>query len=270
MNALKQRHGRSGANPGAKSGRVEGARPAQPGDAVLMSTPLCELGIGMEASFFGAGLIALEQELQRAGVALRPRFYLCTGYGCVVRTANVGLLFTDAVPALRRLARAAGLRVRNRGEILRTLRHETGHAFCYTHRLHETPRFRDLFGVTGDFYDTYPDVWRPTREAFSRVARGDIIGVYAARHADEDFSVCFQTWLENPAGCAAPYARRPRIIEKLAYVAGVVRSRGAHTVASDPSDLDEPVDAVRMTLREWFETVRRQGDYNLFPKGPVA
>ena len=236
----------------------------------LLSVPLRALRIDLASSFFAAGLAALDHELRRAGIVLRPRFYLCTGYGCVVRTANVGLLFTDAVPPLRRLARNAGLRVRSRREIRRTLRHEMGHAFCYTHRLYATRRFRDLFGVVGNFYDTYPDRWRPTREARARVARGDLVGVYAARHADEDFAMCFQTWLANPEGCVAPYARRPRIVEKLAYVAEVAQAIGARPVASDPDDLDQPIDAANLTLGAWFKAVQRANDYNLFPKGPVA
>ena len=239
-------------------------------DKFLLSVPLRGLNIDMASSFFAVQLTTLDRELRRAGVTLRPRFYLCTGYGCVVRTANVGLLFTDAVPPLRRLAHDAGMRVRSRREILRTLRHETGHAFCYTHRLYATRRFRDLFGVVGNFYGTYPDRWQPTRVARGRVARGDIIGVYAARHADEDFARCFQTWLADPAGCRAPYARRPRVVETLAYVAEVVHALGSSAVARDPDDLDQPIDTVKMTLREWFNAVRRAGDYNLFPKGPVA
>ena len=261
--------GESGSRPVGIPGDAVG-HGVRRADAALFSVPLRDLELDLESSFFGPELKTLERELCEAGIVLRPFFYLCTSYGCVVRTANVGLLFTDAVPALRRVARAAGLRVRNRQEILRTLRHETGHAFCYTHRLHETRRFRDLFAVEGDFYDSYPDVWRPSREAWARVARGEIVRVYAARHADEDFAICFQAWLANPAGCAAPYARRPRISEKLAYVAEVGRLLGRRAVANDPADLDEPIATEERTLGEWFDAVRRGGDYNLFPKGPVA
>jgi hypothetical protein len=239
-------------------------------DQRLLATRLRDLPFTMADSFFVPHLAALDRELRRAGLRLQPNFYLCTSYGCVVRTSNIGILFTDGFPATRRLARSIGLRVRNGTDILRTLRHEAGHAFCYVNRLHETPRFRELFDVTGDFYDTYPDCWRPSHAALKRVRRGEIIGMYAHRHADEDFAVCFQTWLADPAGCTHHYHRRPVILEKLAYVAETTRRLGSKIVPNDPADLDEPIGAISLTLQGWLDHVRKIGDYNLFPKGPVA
>lgn len=239
-------------------------------ERALLGTRLSDLRLDLSASFFAPHLVTLERELHRAGLAMRPHFYLCTGYGCVVRTVNVGLLFTDGFPATRRIARSAGMRVRNGAGILRTLRHEAGHAFCYSHRLHESARFRELFGVSGDFYESYPDSWRPTPRAQSRVRRGEIIGIYADRHADEDFALCFQTWIADPAGCLLPYQHRPLIRRKLAYVAEMAARCGARKVPNDPGDLDEPIDSIRHTLQAWIRKMRDASDYNLFPKGPVA
>jgi hypothetical protein len=240
------------------------------GDRELLATRLCDLRYEIATSLFAPQLANVDREIRGAGLALRPNFYLCTGYGCVVRTVNVGILFTDGFAPTRRIARSVGMRVRGGAAILRTLRHEVGHAFCYAHRLHETACFRELFGVDGDFYDSYPDEWRPTPAALTRVRRGEIIGVYAGRHADEDFAVCFQTWLADPANCMRPYRRRPLILKKLAYVADVASRLGRRKVANDPADLDEPLAAVEVTLRDWLDEVRRTADYTLFPKGPVA
>lgn len=239
-------------------------------DREMLGTRLSDLRLDLSASFFAPHRVTLERELHRAGLAMRPNFYLCTGYGCVVRTVNVGLLFTDGFPATRRIARSAGMRVRNGAEILRTLRHEAGHAFCYSHRLYDSARFRELFGVDGDFYDTYPDSWRPSPRAQSRVRRGEIIGIYADRHADEDFALCFQTWIADPAACVLPYERRPVIRRKLAYVAEMAARFGARKVPNDPGDLDEPLDSIDLTLQAWIEKIQEASDYNLFPKGPVA
>jgi hypothetical protein len=236
----------------------------------LLDTRLCDLGLDLAASRFAPLLETLEAELAKAGIALRPRFYLSTGYGCGERTTNVGLLFTDGFPAFRSIARTAGMRVRDGAKMLRTLRHETGHAFCYAHRLYREPRFRRLFGVKGHFYATYPEPWSPTPEARSRVARGEILQVYAARHPDEDFAICFQTWLADPEGCRERYRRRPVILEKLDYVASAVARHGPRSVKGLRDTLDEPVDAMRPTLARWLERMRREGDYNLFPGGPVA
>lgn len=235
-----------------------------------LATRICDLGLTLAGSDFAPGLAIVAAELQRAGIALRPQFYLSTGYGCVERTTWVGVLFTDGSRPLRRLARAVGMRVRGPAQVLWTLRHEAGHAFCYGHRLYAQREFRVLFGVQGSFFRSYPDRWSPSAADRSRVARGDLIELYAARHADEDFSVCFQTWLADPAGCFARYRRRPRIVTKLEYVAEAVARCGATPVPVRGGVPADRTDALRLTLGQWFERVRRTQDYNLFPKGPVA
>ena len=241
-----------------------------PSKADLLDTRICDLRLRLRSSLFVPAIRALNAELKRAGIRLRPRHYLSTGYGCVVRSVDVGLLFTDGFPELRPIARAIGMRVRTPIQFLYTLRHEAGHAFCYAHRLYATKSFRELFGVHGSFYNTYPARWRPSQADRSRVARGEIVRVYAARHADEDFATCFQTWLEAPVACMERYRRRPRIAEKLAYVAAVVRLYGPRPAAHGSAPADDDVDVLRVTLRQWLTRVRRAQDYNLFPRGPVA
>ena len=235
-----------------------------------LDSRICDLGLDLQSSLFAPAIRELDAELERADIAMRPRFYLSTDYGCIVRSVDVGLLFMDGFPALRRIARRIGMRVRRPAQILMTLRHEAGHAFCYGHRLYATRRFRDLFGVQGDFYRSYPDRWWPSPAGRARVARGELIQVYASRHADEDFAICFQTWLAEPAGCVERYVRRPRIAEKLVYVADAVRLHGHRPVTRSAGPPDDCVDRLRPTLRRWLDRVRREQDYNLFPQGPVA
>ena len=238
--------------------------------ALLLDTRLCDLGLELGKSLFQPVISELERELERGGIALRPRHYLSTGYGCNIRSVDVGLLFTDGFPALRKLARARGMRVRSPAQLLRTLRHEAGHAFCYANRLFAAPDFRALFQVRGRFYETYPARWHPSAGDRARVARGEIIQVYAARHPDEDFATLFQTWLESPATCLSRYRRRPLLAEKLAFVIEAVRRHGQTSAALRSAPVEESVLTMRVTLRRWLARVEQRQDYNLFPKGPVA
>lgn len=235
----------------------------------LLATRICDLGLDLRASAFEPRLRVLHDELDRAGIRLRPRFYLSTEYGCIARTSTIGLLFTDGFAVLRRLAREHGIRVRTGRLIQRTLRHEVGHAFCYAHRLYETQGFREVFGVTGDFFGSYPDVWRPGPADRSRVARGEVVRLYAARHPDEDFACTFETFLADPSGGFARYQSRPVIARKLAWVAEAVAQYGGRAVEPDRGDLDEPASEVQLTLAEWFEATRNGDNLNLLARRGV-
>src|SRR5262245_52139253 len=122
---------------------------------------VCDLGLDLRRSQFAPLIARLERELDDAAIALRPRFYLSTEYGCIGGSATIGLLWTDGFREAQALAARAGIRTRSAARILSVLRHETGHAFCYTHRLYRSARFRVLFGVRGSFFDTYPEPWAP-------------------------------------------------------------------------------------------------------------
>lgn len=241
----------------------------------ILATRIADLGLDLEGSMFRILIDRVEHELLEVGIRLRPRFYLSTEYGCIERSRTIGLLWTDGFPVFQRLARAQGIRTRTHTEILKTLRHEIGHAFCYSHRLYRTRAFRSLFGVKGDFFRTYPVVWRPTLRDRRRVEKGEVIQLYATRHPDEDFAICFQVWLRS--ACAGRvqalltrYRKRPRLREKLEYVERTVRSLGRRNTKARAVALDEPLAEIVLTIGDWFEKVRKSRNYTLLPRTPVA
>ena len=134
---------------------------------VMLHDKVCDLGLTLHGSRFWPLFERLRIELRGAGIALWPRFYLSTEYGCISGTGTVGLLWTDGFADAQKLARARGIRTRGARSILGVLRHETGHAFCYVHKLWQTPRFRHLFGsdAAGGFFSTYPDPYPAMRIA---------------------------------------------------------------------------------------------------------
>ncbi len=236
----------------------------------VLRARVCDLNLRFDRSRFAPLVKRLYRELAAAGIALRPRFYLSTEYGCITGSATIGLLWTDGFPFAQRLAKRAGIRTRDRRRILRTLRHEVGHAFCYAHHLYRTERFRRLFGVKGHFFNSYPEIWRPNAAGRNRLERGEVILLYATRHPDEDFAVCFEHWLERRHRWRRDFAGSPRVLEKLAYVEEVVALRGPVRPRLKWTPFDVPVDRVRATVADWMESVVRGTNYNLLPDTPVG
>jgi hypothetical protein len=230
---------------------------------VTVHDKVCDLGLTLRGSRFWPLLERLRTELRGAGVALWPRFYLSTEYGCIGGTATVGLLWTDGFAEAQKLARARGIRTRGPRTVLGVLRHESGHAFCYVHKLWQTRRFRRLFGVRGGFFSTYPDPWQPSDADRRRLARGEVVNLYATRHADEDFATTFEHWLAHPKDWQKRWAGKPRVLRKLAYVQQVVEERGWKTMPPERCPLDEPLEAVDLSVDDWMRGVVVEGSWNL-------
>lgn len=236
-------------------------------------TPISELALRLEESRFAPLIAELRRELKRARIALVPHFYLSTEYGCVEGTATIGLLWTDGFSRWQRLAKRRGLRTRPPRLILKTLRHEVGHAFCYAHELYKESEFVRLFSVRGDFFKSYPDVWKPSNMDRDRLRRGEVILLYATRHADEDFATCFQAWLEGTAkkpGWQRRFARAPVLIEKIEYVADAVQRCGKRRAPPREPELDEPTSEVQLSVHAWMDSVLAGNNYNLLPDSPVG
>ena len=227
------------------------------------------LRLSLARSTFAPLIRRANRELRTAGIAMKPHFYLSTEYGCLEGTTTIGLLWTDGFGWAQKIAKHEGIRTRSRPRVLRTLRHEIGHAFCYAHQLYRTKRFRDLFGVKGSFFGSYPEIWEPRTEDIRKLERGEVILLYAARHPDEDFAVCFEHWMGYVARRSRGWKRhfhdRPRIVEKLDYVDEIVHSLGRRRPAIARAELDEDAREIRLTVAEWIEKVKNGTNYNLLP-----
>jgi hypothetical protein len=219
----------------------------------LESTRICDLGLTLAKSQFAPLIKKLHRELAAKGVRLRPNFYLSNEYGCVERTANIGLLWVDALDQIPALWRRYRDRARDASLLLRILRHEAGHAFGYVHRLYVRRDFRRLFKVRGAFFGSYPDHgWEPTKRHEARFRRGEYINLRAMKHPDEDFAITFQTWLNPEIDWRRQYESFPKVLAKLEWVDAAARGVGRRPAANDRRRLDVPVSELTMTVAEWF------------------
>jgi len=234
--------------------------------AGILDTRVRDLGLTLEKSRFHPLIRQVLREMRSAKIALDPVFYLSTEYGCLEGTKTIGLLWTDGFDFSWRLAKKNHIRTRTAPIIIRTLRHEVGHAFGYAHKLYQTVLFRELFGVKGRFFDSYPEIWKPKVRDYKRLERGEVILLYATRHADEDWAVCFEHWLTARAegwDWRERYHGKPLVLAKLAYVEETVERYGLARTKVKPPSLDEPIGSVRITVREWIRSVVEGTNYNL-------
>ena len=221
----------------------------------LLNTPINQLGLKIKGTVFEQAIPQVKDELRVAGVRrLDPVFYISTGYGCIAGSPIISLGFYDFHPLLKELNQETrGWRYSD-AEIYDLLRHEIGHAFCYSYKLYRTPEFRNLFQVEGNFFLTYPerdDYWyNPWSRSYVN-PNGDH---YAQKHPDEDFAETFCVWLTPRSGWRRAYKGRPTALKKLRYADQVVKELGDQSpfVETKLNWMYERVEDLRLTVAEFM------------------
>jgi hypothetical protein len=218
----------------------------------LLTTPVNRLGLDLKRSPLQPAIDRLLGLLRHRGIRLRPRFYLGEDWGCVAGTSNIEIGFYDADPLLQELN--ADLRGWSHEPriIDYLLRHETGHAFCYMHRLYKLREFRIVFDVKGGFFDTYPATDRFKPHPWSRDFVNPNRDHYAQKHPDEDFAETFGVWLEPRSVWRRTYRNKKKALEKLELVTRLIDDYGDKppAVEFDPKKVDAPVEGIRGTVAE--------------------
>lgn len=216
----------------------------------LLTTPMGRLGVSLRSGLLGKCLKRFREELEREKLALRPYFYLGNEYGCVEGTGNVSLGFWDTDEDLRALNHEGRGFIYDERELMALLRHEMGHAFCYSYKLYRDRDFRRLFEVEGHFFNTYPSGSRFRKWPWSRDFVNPNGDHYAQKHPDDDFAETFAVWMDRSEGWRARYRHKPGAIRKLKYVDETVRKLGRkQPVVENHRDLvHSPIESIRMTV----------------------
>jgi hypothetical protein len=224
----------------------------------LLLTPLSHLPISVNDGPVGDAIDTLRGDLKRLKLErIQPNFYLSTGYGTVEGTTNIAIGFYDTHPLVRELHKEFRRWSYSPEEILATLRHEIGHAFCYAYKIYRRKDFRETFNVRGHFFHTYPVTDRYVERAnpWSRDYVNPSGDHYAQKHPDDDFAETFSVWFTSRRNWRKKYRRFPGALKKLRYVDALVRElrRRDPELQNDPAMLDEPISENSMTLAEFLK-----------------
>ena len=202
--------------------------------AALLVTPVASLKLEIIGPLAEC-VLKVEQELGARLIAFRPEWYLGTSdedFWTTDRGVSVNIPWCFANPALWRLANRASRTAYSTEEMLRTLRHEAGHAICYAFGLWTRPEWKELFGES---LAPYKDDFTP--EEGSRDHVEYLTGVkahYAQKHPDEDWAEAFACWLDPASNWAEQYAEWPGALKKLQYVDELSRSGDLSGPAPNP------------------------------------
>jgi hypothetical protein len=219
----------------------------------LLSSRIDELNLRIEGSRLEPLVQRLYEELDGAGISLRPEVYLAEEWGCPDGLPVIGIPFYLADEQLLALEREHmdGVEAESDEEVLSYLRHEAGHAFGYAYRLHETEEWHRIFGP---YSRPYREDYEPN--PFSRNFVRHLAGWYAQKHPDEDFAETFAVWLDPLSNWRAAYEGWG-CYHKLLYVDRMVQALGRTPPAVVPEPYD-PGDELLHSLREHHSRFRYQ------------
>jgi superoxide dismutase len=187
-------------------------------ETTILTTPVSRLDL-QPIGTLAECLETVSMDLTLKNIGFRPLWYLGVSdddFWTADRAISVNIPWCFANPFLWRLANRGQRTAYTPDEMLRTLRHEAGHALCYAFEVWRDPEFREVFG----------DSRQPYREDFvpaegSRDFVEYLIGVrahYAQKHPDEDFAETFACWLAPVTDWRQQYADWPGALRKLQYI----------------------------------------------------
>jgi hypothetical protein len=257
--------GHEGAS-GPAAGEARGARPARRlpasdwehwDDERLLDLRLCDLELAIEGGILEERIAQLHAELERAGLAFRPHYWLSDEWFTPDGIPGIAMPFYLAHPRLARLELSQMLEVEGGTHdwCLRILRHETGHALENAYKLRRRRKRQTLFGPTSV---PYPDYYAPKPYSKSFVIH--LEAWYAQSHPDEDFAETFAVWLAPGRDWRERYAGWPAL-RKLEYMDELMRElAGKPPLVANRQRVD-PLPSLRRTLRTHYR--RRRSHYGV-------
>jgi len=196
------------------------------------------------------------QELDAAGIALRPPCYVANEWGCPDGQPLIGIPFYLVDPRLHAYEEEHADDLEDDVRILAGLRHEAGHAINYAYKLYNHPEWDKVFGC---YAQPYHDDYAP--EPFSRRCVRHLPGWYSQKHPDEDFAETFAVWLTPGSGWREAYAapEHAQVAAKLAFVDRMMAEVGRQPPVIDPATtVPDPLE-LDFTVGEFY-TMRAEAD----------
>ena len=226
----------------------------------LLSKKINELALKIDGTPVERLVFQLYQELERAGISIKPKTYLSDGWGCPNRVPVIGIPFYLVDSKLCSLkSQLTGIEPEDDTEVMMILRHEAGHAFNYAYRLYKSLKWRKLFGR---FSLPYKEQYKviPFSARFVR----HIPGWYVQKHPDDDFAETFSVWLTPGSDWRKRYGGTPALT-KLLYVDKTVGRYVNKQAVVTRGKLDMPIEEMTMTLGAWYRKQKKRCRVVLHP-----
>ena len=239
--------------PLAPLGGVDQSTPQEPPNwenerHALLAQRISDFGLEIRGTLLEKLRDQLYAELSAKGLVFKPPVYLSDQWGCPDGTPLIGVPFYLADARLSRIEEDFSESVESELDSMRFLRHEAGHAFNYAYRLYDRPDWRTIFGP---YSRPYRERYRPN--PFSRNFVRHILGWYAQKHPDEDFSETFAVWLTPDIDWRREY-EGSGALEKLEYVDSLMREVADQVPeVPEPSEDDLPVSAMTYTVADHYK-----------------
>ena len=180
----------------------------------LLKVHICDLPLNIKETWIDDCIKELYKELEAKGIIFKPKCYLADEWLTPEGETCIGIPFYLAHPTLMRLERKLMEEIEGgtKGECMKLLRHETGHAICYAYKLNKRKEWQNIFGLSTEKYnETYK------YQRYSKNYVRHLEGFYAQYHPDEDFVETFAVWLTPDSDWQKKY-KGWRASQKLDYV----------------------------------------------------
>src|SRR3989338_11611898 len=212
----------------------------------FLATPLNKLSLSIEDSPVETHITRLYRELEKHDIMSKPACYLSDEWGCPHQIPLIAIPFYLADAKLSRYEKKfTGVPAETNKEIMMYLRHEAGHAFNYGYKLYKTKEWQTVFG---SFDRPYTEHYR--RKPYDKAFVKHLPDYYAQKHPDEDFAETFAVWLTPKSNWRIKYKNTPAL-KKLLYVDTMIKKIAAKPPVKASVKPDMPVEAIRITLKEW-------------------
>ncbi|MGQ9646629.1 MAG: putative zinc-binding metallopeptidase [Thermodesulfobacteriota bacterium] len=214
----------------------------------LLTTRVSDLDLDVNESLAPC-LKRLKKELEAHRILLWPDFYFGNEWGCVNKRISISIPFYLATPELRELEGESP----TNEELLKILRHETGHAVNYAYKLWQKKEWKETFG---DFNKKYRDgyLYRVNPWSKSYVRHLHYLGDphYAQKHPDEDWAETFAIWLDPRSHWDLKYRNWPRALDKLSCVDRLMEEIAGQEPLETRKKREGVYSTIDETVSEWW------------------
>jgi len=216
----------------------------------FLSTKIKDLDLNIGLSM-GTYFEKLKKELKEKKINLWPDFYFGDEWGCYDKTISISIPFYLGNEDLKAIQQSNI----TPSELIKILRHETGHAVNYAYKLWKRKDWKEHFGNFNKKYnDNYLNRVNPHSKEYVKhlhyLSDGDLH--YAQKHPDEDWAETFAVWLYPKSGWKTKYQKWPVALSKLEYVDLLMAEIAGKNPLNTKTKMDGEYTTIEDTVSEWF------------------